>query len=88
MAPVRIFKSLYPPVPALPLVNYYDFLLRRPDQDAWDFTVYIDALTDKRMGFRELVARTEAAAIALTELGIVSGNNEHVAVLSENSMVR
>lgn len=91
----RVYKSLYPPVPSLPTPNYSDFLLHRPDQDAWpDYTVYINGLTGECVRFSMFKARVDAAAIALAAqvnrggLGILPGANERVGVLCENCIVR
>ncbi|KZV73185.1 acetyl-CoA synthetase-like protein, partial [Peniophora sp. CONT] len=87
----RIYKSLYPPVPSLPTPNHYDFLLHRPDQDAWpDYTVYINGLTGDRMRFSAFKARVDAAAVAIIAranrggLSILPGADERIGVLCEN----
>ncbi|KAI0260237.1 amp dependent CoA ligase [Gloeopeniophorella convolvens] len=85
-------KSMHPPTPAGPSVNYYEFLLGRPALQSWpDYTLFIDAMTGKRRRFRETVARIEECATALTAskeeggLGIEPGNRDVIGILSENS---
>lgn len=92
---MRIYKSLYPPVPLLPTPNHYDFLLHRPDQEAWpDYTVYINGLTGERMRFSAFKTRVDAAAVAIVAqanrggLAILPGADERIGVLCENCIVR
>ena len=88
-------KSLYGLTPVGPTVNYYDFLIGRPDLASWpDYTLFIDAITGKRRRFRETLARIEECATALSSakrdggLEIEPGSKEVVGILSENCMVR
>jgi acyl-CoA synthetase (AMP-forming)/AMP-acid ligase II len=84
----RVYNSLYPSPPALPAVNYYDFIFGRPDVASWpDWTAYIDGVTGEKRSFRSTVARIETAAAALIELGVAPDGAERVGVLSENCMV-
>jgi hypothetical protein len=88
-------KSLHGLSPVGPTVNYYDFLIGRPDLASWpDYTLFIDAMTGKRRRFRETLARIEECATALSSekrdggLEIDPGSKEVVSILSENCMVR
>lgn len=94
MEDIRIYKSLYPPLPPLPTPNHYDFLLNRPDQASWpDYTVYIDGITGERVRFSAFKARVDAAALALVAqtsrsgFAIFPGANERIGVLCENCIV-
>lgn len=87
-------RSLYGLTPVGPTVNYYDFLVGRPDLQSWpDYTLFVDAMTGKRRRFRETLARIEECASALSSEGrdggleIEPGSKEVVGILSENCMV-
>ncbi|KAH9975616.1 hypothetical protein BJV74DRAFT_888780 [Russula compacta] len=86
-------RSLYGLTPVGPTVNYYDFLVGRPDLQSWpDYTLFVDAMTGKRRRFRETLARIEECATALSSEGrdggleIEPGSKEVVGILSENCM--
>ena len=90
----RIYKSLYPAPPALLTPNYYDFSLRRPDQESWpDYTAYIDGISGERIRFRAFRARVDNAAAALVAqpnrggFGIFPNADERIGVLCENCIV-
>jgi acyl-CoA synthetase (AMP-forming)/AMP-acid ligase II len=87
-------KSLFrsPPL-STPTVNYYDWVLGRPELKSWpDFTLHIDAVTGDRRQVREVLERFEHAATALAAsprdggLGLVAGKHV-VGILSENCLV-
>jgi hypothetical protein len=87
-------KPLYSLSPVGPAVNYYDFLIGRPELASWpDYTLFIDAMTGKRRRFRETLARIEGCATALSSakrdggLELEPGSKEVVGILSENCMV-
>jgi hypothetical protein len=87
-------KSLFrsPPL-STPTINYYDWLLGRPELRSWpDFTVYIDAVTGERRQVYDVLKRFEHAATALAAsprdggLGLVGGR-QVVGILSQNCLV-
>lgn len=88
-------KSLYRPPPlSTPTINYYDWLLGRPELKAWpDYTVHIDAVTGERRRFHAVLERLEQAATALASpssdggLGFTAGQRGIVGILSENCLV-
>jgi hypothetical protein len=88
-----LFRS--PPL-STPTINYYDWLLGRPELDSWpDFTLHIDAVTGERRQARAVLERFEQAATALAMStrdgghGLVSGRQGVlVGILSENCLVR
>lgn len=87
-------KSPRRPIPAVPAINYYDYLLRRPEIKSWpDYTLFVDATTGRRRRFRETLAHIEDCATALTlaadegGLDMQPGSNEVVGILSENCLV-
>lgn len=90
-----IYTSPFPDYPPYPLdTNCEHLLLGREDQVQWpDYTLYVDANTDRRITFRQFQGRVLAGATALTAdvdrggLGILPGQGEMVAVISENSTV-
>ena len=89
-------KTLFRSLPlSTPTVNYYDWLLGRPELKSWsDFTLHIDAVTGKQRKARAVLERFEQAATALATsprdggLGLGSGRRGVVGVLSENCLVR
>lgn len=88
-----LFRS--PPL-STPTINYYDWLLGRPELDSWpDFTLHIDAVTGERRQARAVLERFEQTATALAMStrdgghGLVSGRQGVlVGILSENCLVR
>lgn len=87
-----LFRSL--PL-STPTVNYYDWLLGRPDLKNWpDFAFHIDGVTGERRSVHAVLERFEHAASALAAspsdggLGLVPGQGEIVGILSENCLVR
>ena len=89
-------KSLFraPPL-STPTINYYDWLLGRPELNSWsDFTLHIDAVTGEQRKAHAVLERFEQAATALATsprdggLGLGSGRREVVGILSENCLVR
>ena len=87
-------KSLFrsPPL-STPTINYYDWLLGRPELKSWpDFTLHIDAVTGERRQARDVLERFEHAATALAAsprdggLGLVAGKHV-VGILSQNCLV-
>jgi hypothetical protein len=88
-------KSLYRSLPlSTPTTNYYDWLLGRPELNAWsDYTVHIDAVTGEHRCFRAVLERLEQAATALAScpndggLGFAAGQPGVVGILSENCLV-
>lgn len=88
------YVSPYPELPPIPDANVEHTLFGRVDQAQWpDYTIYIDAHTDRRVSFRQFHGRVLAGATALTAdvahggLGILPNNNEMVAIISENCTV-
>jgi hypothetical protein len=89
-------KSLFRSLPAsTPTVNYYDWLLGRPDLKKWpDFAFHIDGVTGERRHVHAVLERFEHAAMALAAspsdggLGLAAGQREIVGILSENCLVR
>ncbi|SRR6266404_4032982 len=88
------FKSPRTLTAAGPTINYYDFLLRRPELTSWpDFTLFVDATTGRRRRFRQTLSHIEDCTTALTlaadegGLDIEPGRNEVVGILSENCLV-
>jgi len=88
-------KSYYPDPPRVPESNVYHLIFNRPDQKEWpDYTLFVDATTDRRRSFREFVERVRDGAtalgadVALGGLGIHPENEEVVGILSENCIVR
>ncbi|KAI0051427.1 acetyl-CoA synthetase-like protein [Auriscalpium vulgare] len=88
------FASPYPPIPAWPQVNFYDYLLSRPEVRSWpNYTLHVDGLTGERRRFREFVVRVEGAASVMSAepgvgvggLGLQQGK-DLVGILSENCM--
>jgi acyl-CoA synthetase (AMP-forming)/AMP-acid ligase II len=88
-------KTLYRSLPlSTPTTNYYDWLLGRPELNAWpDYTVHVDAVTGERRRFRAVLERLEQAAAALAScpndggLGFAAGQPGIVGILSENCLV-
>ena len=89
-------KSLFrAPPSSIPTINYYDWLLGRPELNSWsDFTLHIDAVTGEQRKARAVLERFEQAATVLATsprdggLGLGSGRREVVGILSENCLVR
>ncbi|KAI0297734.1 hypothetical protein BC826DRAFT_907561 [Russula brevipes] len=87
-------KTLFRSLPlSTPTINYYDWLLGRPEVEAWpDFTIHIDAVTGVRRNFRAVLERFEHAATALAYsprdggLGLTAGQREVVGILSDNCL--
>jgi hypothetical protein len=87
-------KSLFrSPSLSTPTINYYDWLLGRPELKSWpDFTLHIDAVTGERRQARDVLERLEHAATALAAsprdggLGLVAGK-QVVGILSQNCLV-
>ena len=91
-----LIKPLFrvPPL-STPTINYYDWLLGRPELKSWpDFTLHIDAVTGEQRKVCAVLERFEQAAAALATsprdggLGLGSGRREIVGILSENCLVR
>ena len=87
-------KSMRSPIPAGPTINYYDYLVRRPELRSWpDYTLFVDATTGRRRRFRETLTHIEDCATALTlaaeegGLDIEPGSKGVVGILSENCLV-
>jgi hypothetical protein len=88
-------RSLYPDVPLMPEMNVQHLFLHRPDQATWkDYTLLIDAKTDKKRTFREFVDRVQYGMTALgaprAEGGLELGTwevGEMIGIMSQNSMV-
>ncbi|OCH91856.1 acetyl-CoA synthetase-like protein [Obba rivulosa] len=84
--------SLYPPLEALPDQNIHDFLFNSPVKPPLeDWTVYIDAVTDKRTSRRDFGERVRDGATALGSWISVGGlelgpYGEMVGILSHNCM--
>ena len=89
-------KPLFRSLPSsIPTINYYDWLLGRPELKSWsDFTLHIDGVTGEQRQARAVLERFEHTATALATsprdggLGLVSGRREVVGCLSENCLVR
>ena len=87
-------KSLFrSPTLSTPTINYYDWLLGRPELKSWpDFTLHIDAVTGERRQVRDVLERFEHAATALAAfprdggLGLGAGK-QVVGILSQNCLV-
>ncbi|KAI0304262.1 hypothetical protein B0F90DRAFT_1228622 [Multifurca ochricompacta] len=86
-------KSFHSLTPVGPTVNYYDFLLGRPElKSSSDYTLFVDAMTGKKRRFRETLARIEECATALNSakkdggLEIKPESKEVVGILSENCL--
>ncbi|KAG0708430.1 hypothetical protein DFH29DRAFT_892469 [Suillus ampliporus] len=86
-------KSMYPDIPVVPEANVHHLLLNRPEQQTWpDYTLYVNATTDKRWSFRQFVERVRDGATALGTvveqggLGISPAKGEIVGILSENCL--
>jgi len=89
------YKSMYPDLPDIPEGNVHHLLFNREVQRDWpDYTLYVNATTDERRTFRQFIERVRDGATALGSsieqggLGISHENNEIVAILSENCLVR
>jgi hypothetical protein len=89
-----LFRS--PPL-STPAINYYDWLLGRPELNSWlDFTLHIDAGTGEQSKARAVLERFEQAAAATVlatsprdgGLGLGSERQEVVGIISENCLVR
>lgn len=88
-------KSPYPEVPPIPETNLHNVCFHRPDQAEWpaDHTMHIDGITGRKRSYREFLARINDAAAALGAplsdggLGLTEGNEEIVAIMSDNIMV-
>jgi hypothetical protein len=89
-------KSLLPSLPSsTPAINYYDWLLGRPELQKWpDFTLHVDGVTGERRHVHAVLERFEQTATALVAspshggLGLIAGQGEIVGILSENCLVR
>ena len=89
-------KSLFRSLPSsTPTINYYDWLLGRPELKSWpDFALHIDGVTGERRHFNATLERFEQAATALAAspsnggLGLAARQGEIVGILSENCLVR
>ncbi|KIM41001.1 hypothetical protein M413DRAFT_19093 [Hebeloma cylindrosporum] len=58
-------KSPYPDPPPLPAVNAHHIFFKRPDQADWpDYTLHIDAVTGKRVMYRDWVRDVEDLSTA------------------------
>ncbi|TFY75324.1 hypothetical protein EWM64_g8686 [Hericium alpestre] len=80
------WKSLYPPIPDVPTVNFHDFLFERPAvRDQEDYTAFIDGPSGDRITFRQVKERVADAATALDGIGLKNGQ-DIVGILSENSI--
>jgi hypothetical protein len=87
-------KSLFRSLPlSTPTINYYDWLLGRPELKSWpEFTLHIDAVTGERRQVRDVLERFEHAATALAAspgdggLGLAAGKHV-VGILSQNCLV-
>jgi hypothetical protein len=88
-------KSLFrsPPL-STPTINYYDWLLGRPELKSWpNFTIHIDAVTGEQRQVHGVLERFEHAATALAAppgdggLGLVPGKQQVVGILSQNCLV-
>ena len=91
-----LVKPLFDPIIPLstPPINYYDWLLRRPELKEWsDFTLHIDGITGEERNARAVLERIEHAATALTMStrdggpGLVPGQRNVVGILSDNCLV-
>ena len=84
-----VFRSLLPPVPALPFPNAHHLFFNRPDQAEWkDHTLLVDALTDKTKKWQEFRDRVKRAATAFGNPALFPrAENEIVGILSENCVV-
>ena len=59
-------KSPYPDPPPLPNVNAHYIFFKRPDQAEWpDYTLHIDAVSGKRVMYRDWVKDVEDLRTAL-----------------------
>jgi len=89
-------KSLFRPLPeSTPTINYYDWLLSRPELKKWpDFALHTDGVTGEQRHVHAVLERFEQAATALAAspsdggLGLAAGQGEIVGILSENCLVR
>jgi hypothetical protein len=89
-------NSLFRPLPSsTPTINYYDWILGRPELKKWpDFVLHIDGVTGEQRHARAVLERFEQAATALAAspsdggLGFAAGQGEIVGILSENCLVR
>ncbi|CCM00166.1 uncharacterized protein FIBRA_02194 [Fibroporia radiculosa] len=86
-----IFKPLYPEVSPLADQNVHDFLFNEPARTPdTDYPIHIDALTGERRTRSEFVERVRDGATALvapsSSGGFEIGPNEHVGILSYNSL--
>jgi len=58
-------KSPYPDLPPLPMVNAHHIFFKRPDQAEWpDYTLHIDAMTGKRVMYRDWLRDVEDLSTA------------------------
>ena len=88
-------KSLFRSLPSsTPTVNYYDWLLGRPELKKWpDFAFHIDGITGEQRHVHAVLERFEHAATAFAAsptdggLGLAAGKGEIVGILSENCLV-
>ena len=88
-------KSLFRPLPSsTPTVNYYDWLLSRPELKKWpDFALHIDGVTGEQRHAHAVLERFEQAATALAAspsdggLGLAAEQGEIVGILSEICLV-
>ena len=87
-------KSPFPDIPSRPVLNVHHLFFNRPDQSEWpDFTLHIDAVTGRKVKFRDFLNRVRDGATALAApvpqggLDIRADENELVGILSDNSSV-
>ncbi|KAI5116270.1 hypothetical protein M0805_007719 [Coniferiporia weirii] len=89
-------KSLFPPIPSLPPLNYHTLLLEGPPGNATppDFVVHVDAISGEQRTFSQFVERVRDCATALAApvdqggLGVrYDGDEQEIIVLfSPNCM--
>jgi len=91
-----LIKSLFRSLPlSTPTINYYDWLLGRPELKKWpDFALYIDGVTGEQRTVHAVLERFEQAATALAAsprdggLGLAASQGETIGILSDNCLVR
>ena len=87
-------KSLYPPVPPTPDVNYHELLFTSPMPVAVsDYVLHIDGLTGRKRTRNEFYDEVRDGATALSTavadggLGLSNEKGDIVAIYSLNSLV-
>ena len=85
-------KSPYPDLPTLPNCNVHHLFFKGPDLGAWpDHPVHIDAETDERIMYSQIVNRIEhlstGLATPLSEGGLGIAGDDIVGIIGRNSSV-